>query len=85
MVRKKTDDSLRVLMALRSALNKADQALSDAYPLACDTKVVAVSGSVDEAQRLISEALMVLENHWPTIDPSGRCQGCERCKGSGVN
>jgi hypothetical protein len=84
VAKKKTDDALRVLIVLRSALTTASRALSDSYSLASDA-VVSVTDDVETAEKAVDRALRALENHWPTLDPSGRCQGCERCRTRGVN
>lgn len=79
MRRARKHTELDVLVALRSALHTARNALGDAYPLACDQKTAKIASDVDRLESEVVEILAVLERHWPTVDLSGRCQGCPRC------
>lgn len=56
------------LMALRSALTRAVDYLTDAYALASDTpeKILDPEG-VTEAERLVHALLQKLEDAWPTV------------------
>lgn len=82
MAKKNGGEALRVLVALRGSLERARENLSDAMQFAYDREAAGVArlgDDLDRVEREVENFLGVLERHWPTVDPSGRCRGCERC------
>ena len=72
---KKPDDRMRVLLALRTSLEKAASILGDSFSLASDTPICDVAPDVERAEKSVHTALKVLEEHWPT-----RSDACSRCE-----
>lgn len=75
----KKPTQLEGLVDLRFQLAVARRALRDALPMAHGQSFVRVAADVSSAESQVAALLVVLEKHWPTVDLSGRCQGCPRC------